>query len=377
MAEKSRKILIVDDSLTNLRVIEKMLEKDNINVTFSYSAKDALELLSGGYYPDLILLDIMMPGMNGFSFKKRLNAHPEWKSIPVIVISALQEQESKSIAFELGCVDFMVKPINKVEVLHRINVQFNVKDQQVRLNEINKELAESNKTREKIFSIISHDLRTSIGNIRNVFKFMIDGLIDANEDEDIILDAEISSRNTYNLLDNLLYWAKSQQGNLAYNPELVSISRIVSSLLDMEKGSIVNKNIDIIESVANDLFVWSDKILFTISLKNLLANAIKFTPQNGRISILAQEVNEMVKLSIVDTGQGISEDNLKLLMEGKSFSTTGTNNEKGTGLGLVLVKDCIRICKGKLDIKSKLGKGSDFSIYLPSEHSQIEKKDSI
>lgn len=372
MAEKSRKILIIDDSLTNLRVIEKMLEKDHIHVTFSYSAKDALELLSDGYFPDLILLDIMMPGMNGFSFKKKLNDHPEWKDIPVIVISALQGQESKSIAFELGCVDFMVKPINKTEVLHRINVQFKVKDQQVRLNEINKALAESNKTREKIFSIISHDLRTSIGNIRNVFKFMIDGLIDAKEDEDIILDAEISSRNTYNLLDNLLYWAKSQQGNLAYNPELVNVSRIVSSLLDMEKGSIVIKNIEIIESIPADLFVWSDKILFTISFKNLLANAIKFTPKNGRISIVAHEAGDMVKLSVVDNGQGISEDNLKLLMGGKSFSTIGTDNEKGTGLGLALVKDCIRICKGKLDIKSKLGQGSEFSIYLPSEDSQVE-----
>jgi len=371
MAEKSRKILIIDDSLTNLRVIEKMLEKDNINVTFSYSAKEALELLTDGFLPDLILLDIMMPGMNGFSFKKRLNANSVWKDIPVIVISALQEQESKSIAFDLGCVDFMVKPINKQEALHRINVQFNFKDQQVKLNEINRELAESNKTREKIFSIISHDLRTSIGNIRNVFKFMIDGLIDANEDKDIILDAEISSRNTYNLLDNLLYWAKSQQGNLSYNPELVNVSRTISSLLDLEKGSIVNKNIEIIESIPTDLFVWSDKVLFSISLKNLLANAIKFTSKNGRISILAQAKDHMVKLSIVDTGEGISDEHLQLLYEGKSFSTTGTNNEKGTGLGLALVKDCMRICKGKLEIKSKLGKGSDFSIYLPAEESNI------
>jgi two-component system sensor histidine kinase/response regulator len=372
MSENEKKILIVDDSITNLRVIEKMLERDRMKVTFSYSGREALELLNNGYLPDLILLDIMMPGMNGFSFKRKLNETEKLKNIPVIVISALQEQESKSIAFDLGCVDFMVKPINKQEVLHRIKVQFNFKQQQIRLNEINKELEESNKTRDKIFSIISHDLRTSVGNIRNVFKFMIDGLIDPNEDKDLILDAEISSRNTFNLLDNLLYWAKSQQGTLAYNPESVSLSRTISTLLDMEKGSIVIKNLEIIESVPDDLFVWSDKVLLTISLKNLIANAIKFTPENGRISLIGQAIDGKVKLSIVDTGAGISEKNLQLIKDGKSFTTPGTNNEKGTGLGLALVKDCMRICNGKLEVKSKAGSGSEFSLYLPIEDSEID-----
>jgi len=371
MIDSEKKILIIDDSITNLRVIEKMLEKDHIKVTFSYSGKEALDLLNSGYLPDLILLDIMMPGMNGFSFKRKINESEKLKDIPVIVISALQEQESKAIAFDLGCVDFMVKPINKQEVLHRIKVQFNFKQQQIRLNEINKQLEESNKTRDKIFSIISHDLRTSVGNIRNVFKFMIDGLIDPAEDKELILDAEISSRNTFNLLDNLLYWAKSQQGTLAYNPESVNLSRTLSTLLDMEKGSAVIKKLEIIESVPSDLFVWSDKVLLTISLKNLIANAIKFTPENGKISIIGQALDHKAKLSIIDTGSGISDSNLQLLKEGKSFTTSGTNNEKGTGLGLALVKDCMRICNGELKINSKLGSGSEFSLFLPIDESEI------
>lgn len=367
MSDIERKILIVDDSITNLRVIEKMLEKDHMKVTFSFSGKEALELLSNGYFPDLILLDIMMPGMNGFSFKRKLNESEELKDIPVIVISALQEQESKAIAFDLGCVDFMVKPINKQEVLHRIKVQFNFKEQQLKLNRVNKELVESNKTRDKIFSIISHDLRTSIGNIRNVFKFMIDGLIDPTEDKELILDAEISSRNTFNLLENLLYWAKSQQGTLTYNPESIHLSRIISTLLDMEKGSIVIKKQEIIESVPSDLVVWSDKVLLSISLKNLIANAIKFTPENGRISIIGQALDHKVKLSIIDSGIGISERNLQLLKDDKSFTTPGTNNEKGTGLGLALVKDFMRLCNGELKVKSKLGTGSEFSLILPMD----------
>jgi signal transduction histidine kinase len=140
----------------------------------------------------------------------------------------------------------------------------------------------------------------------------------------------------------------------------------------MEKGSIVIKNLEIIESVPDDLFVWSDKVLLTISLKNLIANAIKFTPENGRISLIGQAIDGKVKLSIVDTGAGISEKNLQLIKDGKSFTTPGTNNEKGTGLGLALVKDCMRICNGKLEVKSKAGSGSEFSLYLPIEDSEID-----
>lgn len=365
MQESTKNILIVDDSITNLQVIGKMLEKESLKVTFVESALDALDLMKNDYTPDVILLDIMMPGMNGFEFKTILNSNIDWISIPVIVISALQEQDNKTMAFELGCVDFMVKPINKVEVLHRIKVQLSFKEQESQLKLINAELVESNKSRDKIFSIISHDLRTSIGNIRNVFKFIIDGLIDPEEDIELINDAEITARNTYNLLDNLLYWAKSQQGQIVYRPELVNLSRLISSLSEIEKGSMVNKDIEYNESVPQDLFVWSDKVLLTITLRNLLVNAIKFTPKGGRVSVIGQQLNDKIKISVIDSGIGISEENLMLLNNDKVFTTIGTSNEKGTGLGLVLVRDYIKICKGSLEVKSKLGQGSDFSILLP------------
>jgi len=361
------KILIIDDSVTNLQVIEKILEKDNYQIYTATSAMDALAILKTGNIPHLIILDLMMPEIDGFEFKRQLNANLVWKEIPVIVISALVEQNYKSQAFDLGCVDFMVKPFNKEEVATRVSLQLKLYEQRKSIEKVNSQLNDANKTRDKIFSIISHDLRTSVGNIRNVFQFMIDGLIDPEEDKDLIQDAEITSRNTYNLLDNLLYWAKSQQGQIVVTPELVNVSRIVSSISDMEKGSMINKNITFVDSINPNLFVWSDKILFTIIIRNLIANAIKFTKDGGRISAIASQMDKEIKISIVDNGIGIHEDNIKKLKENLVFTTIGTNNEKGTGLGLVLVKDCIDKCNGKFDVKSKLNVGSEFVIILPGE----------
>lgn len=365
MQEDKKKILIVDDSITNLQVMGKMLEREQFQVVFVESGYEALNLLKEKYLPDVILLDIMMPGMSGFDLKEVINENEIWKTIPVIVISALYEQDDKSTAFELGCVDFMVKPIHKLEVLHRINVQLNAKEQQRQLSKINSELQEANKSRDKIFSIISHDLRTSIGNIKNVFRFILDGLIDPTEDFELLSDAEITARNTYNLLENLLFWAKSQQGQIIYRPELINLSRLIAGIIEMERGSIVSKEIELVEAIPADAFVWSDKVLLSIVIRNLFANAIKFTAEKGKIIIQALPIDGDIKISIIDNGIGMNEEQLNKVKGKESFTSMGTNNEKGTGLGLILVKDYLEVCNGRFDVTSTLNKGSEFSIYLP------------
>jgi len=367
MLVKLYNILLIDDSINNLHVISNMLDKDKYRVFKLQSAKEALQFIEENEIPDIILLDIMMPGMDGFTFKRKLNNNPLWRKIPVIVISALAEQDNKIIAFDLGCVDYMVKPIYRKEVISRINVQIEAAEYKAELQKMNFELKSANTTRDKIFSIISHDLRTSIGNISNVFKFMVDGLIDVEEDKDLIIDAEITSRNTYNLLDNLLFWAKSQQGQIIPKPELVNVSRIVSGILDMEKRLILNKGIKCLEDIDSDLFVWTDKVLFIIIIRNLIANAIKFSNENGEIKISVVKQGDFIKLSVIDNGVGISSANLMKIRNKTMLTTTGTLNEKGTGIGLMLVSDFVLKSKGKFDIKSVEGKGSKFSVSLPIE----------
>lgn len=358
-------ILIVDDSPNNQRIIGTILSNQGYVLAYANGGKQALDFIDEKI-PDLILLDIMMPLIDGFDVKAKLNEDAVKREIPVIFITALEEPENKAKGFSLGARDYLVKPINKLEVLGRVKMHLTLQQTSLELIEANKNLQKSNETRDKIFSIISHDLRTSVGNMRNVFRFMLDGMVDPVEDRDIIFDAEVTSRHTFNLLENLLYWAKSQQGNLKIRQELVDVEDAVSDVFDQEFGSALNKSIKLKKDIAKDLFVYADRITLNIILRNLIMNSIKFTPENGIVEVKANENQEGICISVSDNGIGMSKIDIeRILQKSESFTKKGTNQEKGTGLGLVIIKEFLELNNGKISIKSKLDKGSEFTIIFP------------
>lgn len=363
--EKKRLILIVDDSPNNQRIIGSILSNKNYNLAYAASGKDVFEFLEK-QIPDLILLDIMMPGMDGFEVKAKLNENPSYKVIPVIFITALEEPENKAKGFELGGRDYLVKPIHKLEVLARVKSQLLIQDQNSELIRINAELQKANDARDKIFSVISHDLRTSIGNIRNVFRFMMDGMVDPVEDRDIIFDAEITARHTFNLLENLLYWAKSQQGNIMIHQEVVDLEDAINDVFDQEMGSAINKTIELVKEIEPDLKLFVDRVTLNIILRNLIINAIKFTPEKGKVEVSAKEINDKIHIIVKDNGIGMSSSDIdKILQKTEAFSKKGTNQERGTGLGLVIASEFLEMNSGKLEVKSKIDQGSEFSVIFP------------
>ena len=363
--ENKRLILIVDDSPNNQRIIGTILSNKNYKLAYAASGFEALKFVEK-QIPDLILLDIMMPGMDGFEVKAKLNENPIYKLIPVIFITALEEPENKAKGFELGGRDYIVKPINKLEVLARVRSQLLIQDQNSQLLKINKELQIANDTREKIFSVISHDLRTSIGNMRNVFRFMLDGMVDPVEDRDIIFDAEVTSRHTFNLLENLLYWAKSQQGNIQLYQETIDVEDAVNDVIDQEMGSAINKSIELTKNIESDLKLFGDRITLNIILRNLLINAIKFTPENGKIEVMVKEIEDGISITIKDNGVGMSASDIaKILEKTEAFSKKGTNQEKGTGIGLVIAGEFIELNKGRIEITSEIDQGSEFTVIFP------------
>jgi len=360
-----RLILIVDDSPNNQRIIGAILSDKSYQIAYASSGKEALEFVNK-HIPDIILLDIMMPEMDGFEVKAKLNEDAIQKEIPVIFITALEEPENKAKGFELGGRDYLVKPINKLEVLARVRSQLLIQDQNSALIIANDKLRKANETRDKIFSVISHDLRTSVGNMRNVFRFMLDGMIDPVEDRDIIFDAEITSRHTFNLLENLLYWAKSQQGNIKIHQEIVDVEDAVTDVFDQEMGSAVNKSINLTKEVEEGLQLFVDRITLNIILRNLLINAIKFTTEGGKIHVVAKQIADGISISVKDDGMGMSHDDIsRILRKTEAFSKKGTNHERGTGLGLVIVGEFLEMNKGRMEIKSEIDHGSDFTVIFP------------
>jgi signal transduction histidine kinase len=227
-----------------------------------------------------------------------------------------------------------------------------------------KTLKQTNKTKDLLFSIIGHDLRGAMGNIKQIVSFIQSK--DFHDREKFIVMLEQPTTASYNLLEDLLAWSRSISNNLNFNPELVSIHSILNTSLEMVRSAAQEKNITLQSKIPELLEVYADKNLVSTLFRNLLSNAIKYTPNGGLILINYQFVDRRAKISITDTGIGINAQQIKKILDPSIFYTTyGTQNEKGSGLGLILCQEFAKVHGGTLDIESTPNQGSTFSFTLP------------
>lgn len=225
-----------------------------------------------------------------------------------------------------------------------------------------------NTTKDKLFSIISHDLRGPIGGLKSFVQLLISGL-DLTDSESILTNLKAIKTNaasTYDLLENLLAWSISQQNQITFTSETFNLYELVQSTQQIFLGLSQTKEIQIINNIEKDTLITADKNMVMTIMRNLLSNAIKFTPNGKTITITAKNLADSTWISIADQGQGIDSSHLvRLFRKSEYFSTKGTNGEKGSGLGLLLCKDFIKKHNGKIWAESELGKGSTFHFSLP------------
>jgi PAS domain S-box-containing protein len=233
----------------------------------------------------------------------------------------------------------------------------------------NEELSEINAEKDKFFSIIAHDLKGPLGNMVGLSEYLVQYIKEKNHEktEKIANMMLKSSNKTLDLLSNLMDWAQSKSGRMDYNPEYFEIDPLVQEEKQLLEGIAEQKSIIINNPIKTNNRVFADKTMISGVLRNLISNAIKFTNTGGKITILAENKENILTMSINDNGVGISEDNVnKLFQIGENQSTSGTENEKGTGLGLILCKEFIEKNNGKIWVKSKVGAGSSFYFSLPT-----------
>ncbi|HSH51249.1 MAG TPA: ATP-binding protein, partial [Bacteroidales bacterium] len=245
-----------------------------------------------------------------------------------------------------------------------------------KLTETAQNLKKANATKDKFFSILAHDLRSPMGNIMqlsNLLYLNYDSFDDENKKNYINLVKNLSKK-TFDLLENLLAWSRVQLNKIDFTPEKINLQNIANEALDVYDENIKNKNIQLINHITADIYVVANEESIKLVFRNLLSNAIKFTPQNGKIEITANKVKNPDngkfhhEICIKDTGVGIPKDEIPIIFEvDRNFSTKGTNNEKGTGLGLILCKEFIEKNNGEITVKSTLGIGSQFCFTLPLE----------
>lgn len=237
------------------------------------------------------------------------------------------------------------------------------------LQQRNQELQKLNQTKDRLFSIIAHDLRAPFNTILGFSSLIIEGK-DHIDKEQVAQHARYihdASLQVFNLLENLLYWARSQTNEINYVPANSELNQIVIENLDLIRESVIKKNININIDNYTNMQVYMDVDMMKTVVRNLIINAVKFTPQGGTVSISSEKVGNKIKLSIADTGVGISNEDLQSLTKpGHQKTTKGTDGERGSGLGLVLCNEFVARNKGRLIIESKPGEGSIFSILLPS-----------
>ncbi|MFP4369268.1 MAG: ATP-binding protein [Candidatus Kapaibacterium sp.] len=303
----------------------------------------------------------------------------ENKEKEIIALKASRENESNIRTFLYVIISLVLIIAFNLYLLLRENKKHSkelaIKNRQ--LNEANQKLKEYgdnlqtlNDTKDRFFSIIAHDLKNPLGAFINIAEVLKNDYKDFSHEEmdDFLDELHTSSKRLYELLNNLLIWSRSQTGRIEYRPENVNVYNITANVLDVLKMNIKTKKIDIENKLPEDAYAYADPNMISTVMRNLISNAVKFTGEGGKVIIgQTQKNGNKLGLCVQDTGVGISEEDLaKLFRLDKTHTTDGTNQEKGTGLGLILCKEFIEKHDGEIKVESTPGKGSSFCFELPS-----------
>ena len=230
------------------------------------------------------------------------------------------------------------------------------------------ELRELNVSKDKFFSIIAHDLKNPFSSIIGISEILKEEIKsgDAATMENYAGLINTSAVQTYRLLENLLEWANSQRGNISFNPVQINLSQLFNEEFIVLNEMAIGKNIELKSFLADNLTIIADKNMIKTILRNLISNAIKFTYKNGKVEVRAMVDDRNVEISVSDSGIGMTKETMaKLFRLDANLSTRGTEDEKGTGLGLFLCKEFVEKHGGKIQVESESGKGSIFKFILP------------
>ncbi len=360
-------ILIVDDDPGNLGILGNILGKNTNALIFTQDGATALASIENER-PDIILLDIMMPEMDGFEVCRRLKQDATLADIPIIFLTAKTEKDDIIAGLKLGAVDYVTKPFNKEELLTRVNTHLELQAKKEELRKAFAEKEEAVVTKDKLLSIIGHDLSSIFNGLQGLAKLLINEGTqpDLKEREKNIQMLMQAATDGYDLLTNLLNWSSSQTGKLQAYPTTIALRDLISRNVKLQQDKAACKGIEIVANVDENLSVFADRNMLDTVLRNLISNAIKFTETSGTVRVTAKRDN-LVEISVADTGIGIKPENIDKLFQVNIAHTYGTAGERGNGFGLALCKELVEKCGGTIGVESEVGKGSRFYVRLKAK----------
>lgn len=375
MELKDSLILIVDDTEANLHLLSRVLGKEGFRHIEARDGQEALDMAKE-YKPDLILLDIMMPDIDGYGVIQQIKNSPELSDIPVIFLSSLTETDDKVQAFKAGGVDYITKPFQKEEALARIKTHLQIRFLQQQLNERIKilrerevELSRLNQKKDELVRTVSHDIKNPLTGIIGLVKLMKDSdQVSEDEKKQMLSVIEESGTNLLNLVREVLDRESRKVRSEELNYEEVAVFEIIERVISMNKAKSLVKNIGLDFTIQpKNIIAEVDQNKVEIAVNNLVSNALKFTPSGGKVAVHVSLKEQDVFIEVRDTGIGIPEKMLPDIFTNKDYSTTGTSGELGTGLGLDIVLLYVELHGGKISVKSQLDEGTTFVLRLPQK----------
>ncbi len=395
-------ILVVDDTADNLSLMSNLL-KDKYKVKIANSGGKALQIAASDSPPDLILLDIMMPGMDGYEVCERLKHNPGTSHIPVIFLTAKGEMMDERDGLELGAVDYITKPVSPPILMARVKNHLALKatadflrDQNhflelevaKRANDAiasqemalrNLQLEEAGRMKSEFLANMSHELRTPLNAIIGFSEMLGDGLLGdlSAQQKEAVNDIFTSGSHLLSLINDILDLSKVEAGKMTLELDALQPALLVQASLQVVREQAMAQHLRLITDIPPNLgSVWLDERKFKQILYNLLSNAVKFTPEGGEVRVTARRstrqplpdapFEDFLELMVADTGIGISTvDQARLFEPFTQIDSTLARRYEGTGLGLAMVRRLAELHGGSVSLDSTPNRGSTFTVWLP------------
>jgi signal transduction histidine kinase len=371
-------VLVVDDTPDNLALMSGLLT-DEYRVKVASNGEKALRIAASDSPPDLILLDIMMPDLDGYAVCERLKGEPKTANIPVIFLTAKSDMEDERKGLELGAVDYITKPISPPIVMARVRNHLALKAMTDSLRDRNLQLEAASRMKSEFLANMSHELRTPLNAIIGFSEVLRDGLAGELEprQKDYASEIFMSGSHLLALINDILDLSKVEAGRMTLTLEPLRVSMLIQAGLQVVRETAMAHQQHLSALVAEDLGeVWLDGRKFKQILYNLLSNAVKFTPDGGEVRVEVLRVTRKaspdgpnkpyLELVVKDSGIGVSStDQARLFEPFTQIDSTLARRYQGTGLGLAMVKRLAELHGGSVELRSAPGEGSTFTVWLP------------
>lgn len=360
-------LLLVHPSSPETAFILDVLREAEFQVVRTAHYREAMSIASS-ILPDLIIVDATTYFRHKNKIIQEFKNDRNTPRIPILLLAGAPNEKRLPDGLKPEHIDFIMKPYHPGELLIRVRHQLSLSHSERIMRRQNAKLKQTLEARDKLYSIIAHDLRAPISTIKMI-NSSIESQVHKIKDPDILKLFSMINETTeeaFNLLENLLRWTRNQTGKTKVYATSFQINIVIRQIISLFHAIASDKNITIRTQTTEAVRVYADKDMVKTILRNLVSNAIKFTYPGGQVDISAESLPDCVLISVKDNGKGISKENQKRLLKSNEYITTyGTRNEKGSGLGLTLSQDFVKLNKGKFWFSSQEGVGTSFFFTLP------------